>query len=461
MLSPKASGNVWKSVVWRMPALCALCALSCCAAGCADDGRAEAPTNLILISIDTLRPDHLGCYGYDRPTSPTLDKLATEGVLFQNVSSPSPWTLPAHASLLTGRYPSRHGLKSHMQRLPDRVVTLAEILGRHGFQTAAVVNSHNLSERYGLHRGFEHFVYVKEEVWHTLPSAVEAEAVKWLSEQPGEPFFLFLHYYDVHSDYRSLPPYEKVFVRPSKSKADGTTEQLLRFRRGLLSLNHDDAEHLIDRYDAGIRQMDDGIARLLLHLEQTGLLESTLIVVTSDHGEEFLEHDGVLHGRTQFEEVLQVPLILRGPGLPRGLRVEQVASLVDVFPTLIGFLGVPWSEPVDGVDLRPSWQQVESDADPRFLFAEADHNNVEHDIKRAVRYDRFKLHFDIHTNHQALYDLQHDPGEMTDIAAQETSLTQLLRSRLDQFMSVEETAEPIGPMSADEIEKLRSLGYLQ
>ena len=128
---------------------------------CGKKQTARKATNIILISIDTLCASHLGCYGYNRPTTPTLDKFASEGMLFEDVSTPSPWTLPAHASLLTGLYPNRNGLKSHYNSLPDDVVTWAEILKEHGYLTAAIINSHNLSKRYGLDRGFDDFTYVK------------------------------------------------------------------------------------------------------------------------------------------------------------------------------------------------------------------------------------------------------------------------------------------------------------
>lgn len=436
----------------------ALVACAVLAAGCGRGASNDHRPNLILISIDTLRADHLGSYGYERPTSPALDVLASEGAVFENVSSTAPWTLPAHGSLLTGLYPSRHGLKSNRSQLPADVRTLAEILSERGFRTAAFVNSHYVSDRYGFARGFEQFEYIEENVASVAPCAVGDEAIAWLSKRQKRPFFLFLHTYDVHSDYRSLESYEQQFVR-AEGRMDGTTAQLQRVRTGELELSPADVERTIDLYDAGIRQVDDQIDRLLRHLESKGLAKHTLVAVTSDHGEEFGEHGGVLHGRTQFEELIHVPLIMRGPGLPAGARVPTVASLIDVLPTLLGLLDIPVPAGVDGVFLGGAWDAEHAPPAPRFVFAEADHNNAEADIKRAVRSQHHKLHFDRATGELALYDLTGDAGEATDIAAQNAATVDVMRTQLERFMTIETTGQALPPLSDEEAEKLRTLGY--
>jgi arylsulfatase A-like enzyme len=421
--------------------------------------------NVILISIDTLRADHLGCYGYARPTSPVLDKFASKGVLFEDVSATSPWTLPSHGSLLTGLYPNRNGLRLRRDYLGNDIVTIAEILGEQGFLTAAIVNSVLLSRKFGLDRGFNDFTYVKEDVAQVEPSKVETEALKWLSEHGSKPFFLFLHYYDLHSDYRSLPHYEKQFVRPYDGKADGSTAQLLRHRSGQLSLNRGDAEHLIDLYDASIRQMDDGLGRLFELLRTKRLLDYTFIIITSDHGEEFLDHGSVLHGRTYFQEVIQVPLLLRGPDIPRSKRIKHMASLVDVMPTILSLLDIPRPDSLDGRDQCPFWQDSDSEPPVRNLFAEADWNNVIQnrivdDIKRMIRHRRFKLHYDRVTMEKQLYDLSNDPKEKINIALENSSMADSLFLQLQDFMKIETTGQPASPLSPEEINRLRSLGYL-
>ena len=428
---------------------------------CGKKQTARKATNIILISIDTLCASHLGCYGYKRPTTPTLDKFASEGMLFEDVSTPSPWTLPAHASLLTGLYPNRNGMKSHYDSLPADVVTWAEVLREHGYLTAAIVNSLNLSKRHGFERGFDDFTYVKEILKLAEPTKVESKAHEWLSKHNGKPFFLFLHYYDVHSDYHSLPRYEEQFVRPYQGITDGSTRQLLLFRKNMFSLDDDDAKHLIDLYDAGIRQMDDGMARLFALLEKKDMLDNTLIIVTTDHGEEFLEHGGVLHGRTQFQEVIRVPLLIRGPGLPHSKRLRYITSLVDVMPTILTLQGISPPASLDGINLCPLWQKSNAQLPQRYIFSEADHNNTINDIKRAIRHLQYKLHYDRLSKEVQLYDLSDDPQEKVDVAHKHTQLVDTMFSSLKDFMNISKTGRKLGPLSPEEIKNLKSLEYLQ
>lgn len=425
------------------------------------------PSNVILISLDTLRADHLGCYGYQRPTTPTLDKFASEGVLFEDVTSTSPWTLPAHGSMLTGLYPNRHGLKSLHCSLPDDITTLAEVFKQHGFSTAAVVNVYFVSEKYGFDRGFDSFVYIERFVDEWRPSKVGDKAIEWLSQQNDKPFFLFLHYFDVHGDYSSSLNYEKQFVRPYQGIADGTTEQLHRFRDGLVSLNQTDAEHLIDLYDAGIRQLDDGIARLFSCLETKKLLDNSLIIITSDHGEEFLDHGGVLHSQTQYQELVHIPLIMRGPGIPRSKRIKQAVSMVDVMPTVLSSFAISEPTSLDGLDLCPLWQKKGYQLPARYIFSEASKEkehpqkfNPKFDIKRAVRHPRYKLHYDKLTKGKKLYDLQNDLQEKFDVASKHPQLVDSMLLQLKDFMSVSKKGIQLPPLSPEEIQKLKSLGYI-
>lgn len=427
--------------------------------GCRQQSGTASAQRVILISIDTLRPDHLGAYGYPRPTSPHLDAFAKQGVLFEDVTSPSPWTLPAHASLFTGVYPSRHGLTSSGVTLSASITTLAASLADHGFATGAVVNSNYLSNVFGLDRGFQKFRYVKEEVNQREPSrAVTDQAVEWSKEFAGQRSFLFVHYYDVHSDYRSRPEYEREFVRPYVGPADGSTAQMVASRTGKVVFDRTDAQHLTDLYDAGIRQMDDELARLLGALGDDA---GTLVVIISDHGEEFLEHGGVLHGRTQFDELVRVPLMMRGPGVPPGVRVATTASLVDVMPTILGAAGVAAPAGLDGADLAPTWHGGGAELGERYLSCEADHNNAEPDVTRAVRHGKDKLHFDRLTGQAPLFDLGTDPGEHTDTAAHRPAIAADLRAHLDRFREVRPIVGGSVKLTPEQMERLKSLGYVR
>ncbi|MCZ7649927.1 MAG: sulfatase [Thermoanaerobaculia bacterium] len=438
-----------------------LAALTLAAAACAPP-RAPAPEVLLLVSIDTLRADHLGCYGYARSTSPAIDAWAAGGTLFEDVTSPSPWTLPAHASMLTGYYPSRHGLKELDRQLPGGARTVAEMLAEAGWATAAVVNSQHLGPRFGLARGFAELVYLEERMDQREPTRRLVDlAIEHLHRPRDRPLFLFLHTYDVHSDYRSLPEHEAPFLRDYGGPVDGSTGQLIAFRKGELSLGPRDAARLVDLYDAGIRQADAEFARLLEGVERSGRAAETTVVLLSDHGEEFLDHGGVLHGRTHFQELLRVPLVIHGPGVPAGRRVGAPVSLVDVAPTLLALAGVAPPAGLDGIDLSPTWKRWGGAPTPRLLFAEADHNNAEPDILRTVRDGRHKLILDRLDRTSRLFDLEEDPGERTDMAGRDPRTAARLRAEIARFLQLRPVGEAgSAALSQEEIALLRSLGYL-
>ncbi|MCH7958759.1 MAG: sulfatase [Candidatus Hydrogenedentes bacterium] len=456
-----------------LPGILAIAMVALLNAGCGSPseevavGELKRP-NLILISIDTLRADFLGCYGYDRPTSPSIDRFAAQGVLFEDVTAPSPWTPPSHASMLTGLYPNHHGLKPKDHKMMRDAIrtdtrTLAEVLQERGYRTGAFLSSTILRGDSGFARGFDDFVSINHGVERAQPSGVRKRAEAWLKKARGDtPFFLFLHFYDVHSDYRSLPRYEKMFLHPYDGIADGSTKQLLSVRNGDIPFGKADADHTIDLYCAGIRQMDDQFDRLMKYLDKLRLSESTVVILTSDHGEEFLEHGSVLHGRSLFEELVRVPLIVRGPGLPQGTRLSAPVSLVDIMPTVLSLLDVTFTEPLDGIDLAPLWGGDSAPAvEPRFLFAEADWGNENPDIKRAVRHGNHKLHYDRDTGRTELYNLAQDPGERTDIAEGSPDIVATLRARLDEFME-SALSGPLAPeWTPEELEELESLGYLE
>ncbi len=428
------------------------------------DDAPSSHSNILLISIDTLSPRMLGCYGYDRSTSPFIDKLAAEGGMFEAAYATSPWTLPSHASLLTGLYPRNHSLKSHRWKLPQGVVTLAGYLRSRGFVTAAVVNAHNVGQRYGLDRGFNQFELVPMNIKEIGPTAVEDRAHIWLDQVMKKPFFLFLHFYDIHSDYVSLQEYEDMFVSPFyDGPFDGTTRQLLSYWKEEIPVDSTDRQHLIDLYVSGIRQIDDGIERIFQHLEQLGLDETTLIVITSDHGEEFFEHGSVLHGRTQYEEVMRVPLIIRGPGVAAGRRIPGSVSLIDVMPSIVSYLGLPPLEGVDGLDVSLLWSGEDSTSRSpvRFIFGEADHNNEYEDMTRSVRFGRYKLILNRITGEYQLYDIEAGPRELEDMADAQPEVADFLLRQLTEFMKDERAGVELPTLSRDKREELEALGYLQ
>jgi arylsulfatase A-like enzyme len=431
-----------------------LASLVCACAPPPDEGSRGA----ILVSVDTLRADRLGAYGYTRPTSPFLDRFAAEGLLFENAVAQSPWTLPSHASMLTGLFPHRHGVVAQHLRLAREVPTLAATLRAGGVSTAGLVHSQWLSARQGLRRGFESWTRFAED--RNRAGAITDAALAWLAARGEEPFFLFVHYYDVHSDYAPMPAFRDLFVGEYSGPADGSTEQLMRVRSGELRYSPADLSHVSDLYDAEIRQLDAELERLLAGLAELGLEDRTLVIVTSDHGEEFQEHGGVLHGRTMYEEVLRVPLILRGPGVPADRRVAELALVADVAPTLLGWLGVLPAEPLDGVDLLASIASPEPAGGERRAFAAADWRNAEPDSQRMLRSLRFKWVHDRVSGRTQLFDLVSDPAEREDVSAGHADLMERFRRELPTYLKGGASGESIGVRSQEEIDLLRRLGYV-
>jgi arylsulfatase A-like enzyme len=426
----------------------------------------DRPRNLVLISIDTLRADHLGCYGYQRPTSPAIDAVAEAGVVFEDASATSPWTFPSHASLLTGLYPRRHGASQPERALAGDVIHIAAWLQQHGFRTAAVVNS-TWFKRPGMRKGFDDFVFVPETVDAREPSRVTELALLRLRRfDRATPFFLFLHYYDVHSDYRSMPEYERMFAGDYRGRANGSTRQLLAFLLGRTDFEEDDVRHLRDLYDAGIRQLDDQLAKIFRDLRNRGLLDQTLLVVTADHGEEFLEHGSLLHGATQYQEVIRAPLVFAGAGIPAGVRVTTPVSLVDVMPTTLAVLGVPIPDSLDGIDLQSLWKQPDPALAQRLLFLDATRNITEQGrlvggSRRGVRWGRFKLEHDAETRESRLFDLTLDPAERHDVEDTHPEVAARLFEALKEYLEQAPASRRSEPLGEEERRLLESLGYLR
>lgn len=379
-------------------------------------------------------------------------------MLFEDVTSPASWTLPAHASLLTGRYPANHGVRTTREILPRDVPTLATTLALSGFATAGLVNSAYLGPLFELHRGFLRFEEVPPD--HSAEGAarrVSELGLAWLSRlEPERRAFLFLHYFDVHSDYRSRPRIEARFAGRTGPE-DGTTRQIM----GLVAsggAEPGEVARLSGLYDAGIRQIDDEIGWLLARLDAEGRLDHTLVVVTSDHGEEFMEHGSLSHGAVLYQEQLHVPLILRGPGIPSGVRVDDPVSLVDVAPTLLARLEVPALASTDGRDLAPLWEGNPAAAE-RTLFAQAS-PAIASDARRAARRGRFKLLVDREAGTRTLFDLTADPGETRDATAEHPEAARALEEALDALEAGGREGAPAGPLDPETEEQLRALGYL-
>ena len=324
-------------------------ALVCCLPGCTKP--ASRIDNIVFISLDTLRADHVGAYGYDRPTTPNIDALAARGILFENAMSQSSWTTPAHASFFTGLLSSAHGAAKLNQPIHDDVPMLAEYLNTAGLATGAFVTHVFVGDHLGFARGFDTFWYQQSERADTPIDA----ALEWIETRRDQRFFAFVHLFDPHLPYDPVAEYVAEYDDFCRDEQGGfrTIRKLLTAEPGsfkkVLSC-------LVRRYDDEVRYADAQIGRLIAHLDQLGLRDNTLIVFLSDHGEEFLEHGGLLHGVTLYQEQIHVPLIIAGGPesiVPRGLRVPSRVAAFDIMPTLLDLLNIEPTRPMQAVSLRP------------------------------------------------------------------------------------------------------------
>lgn len=421
--------------------------------------------NVLLISIDTLRADHLGAYGYERATSPHIDALAEDGILFERAFTQSHNTKISHATLLTSLHPTVHGVTKDTA-LPERIETLAERLRAGGYTTAGfVTNPGWLGEQSGLAQGFDHY----HEMWGNAEKQSDL-ALAWLADAVDEPFFLFLHYYDVHSDWKVLPyetgtDHDHRFAPPREDfhpcDADVCASRFLQqVNAGKAVLTEEDVRQTVALYDGGISYTDHHVGRVLAELEASGLSANTVVVVTSDHGEEFLEHGKFLHNQLH-REVARVPLIIRVPGASTGVRVAQPVGLVDVMPTLLDLVGIE-ADDVDEVEGSPLLGPGPAATEVVLSFGAG-----EGDPDIFARGPRFSLRVRHGFSQWELYDTDVDPNEHVDISADRPDdareLLERTRHALQRQQELRDrlnlSAVPAALLEEQE-ERLKALGYL-
>lgn len=438
---------------------------------------AGAP-NVFLVSIDTLRPDHLGSYGYRRATSPTIDALAAAGARFTNAVSPTSWTLPAHVTLLTALPPEVHGVEQDQFRIGSGVTTLAQVLHQRGYATAGFVSGPYLDAGYGFARGFDHYddySALRISSWavhraRTSPALVDS-TTRWLAEwheQPTRrPFFVFLHMWDVHYDFNPPPPYDTMFDPDYRGTV--TTEDFETSSTVHAGMDPRDLEHVVALYDGEIRYTDDHLGRLIDVLRRLAVLDDTLVVVTSDHGEEFYEHGNKGHHKELYDESIRIPLVLRFPGrISAGIVVDAQSRLADVAPTILALTNTP-VPPAFGLD--PSLRAYAGRSLVPALSAGASlppvpaFASLQPAAMTAVRHaDRKLIVRPFATPQQLLFDLAADPGERSDRAvadgATATALQQELRAWSDTAALAAKRTDAAA-MDEEHKAALRALGYAQ
>jgi arylsulfatase A-like enzyme len=454
----------------RVVLLLALCALAAACDGGGEAGggappepaTAEAPVarNLIVVSLDTLRPDRLGAYGHGRATSPSFDALAARGALFTRAVSESPWTLPAHATLFTGLHPLRHGVLLKDHKLGDALLLLPEILREAGFATFAFTGGGFVLPTRGFEQGFESFKA------HMGSRTARKEGIgRWLApalaaiDGAGERrFFGFLHGYATHCPYTPPEPFAGTFRDPAAEPLP--LKGLCQDDFAELAPTPGQVRSVADGYDDCVRWMDEELGLLVAALERDGLLDETLLVVLSDHGEELSEHGTIGHGHSLRPEVLRVPLLFVGPGIAPA-RVDDTAALADVLPTVLELLGLDVPRELDGRSLAPRLRGAGA-REPvgRLAWAEFGPAEARAPLEAWTEGDLHLVH-DTGVGTLELFSLAPGDDPTLDLAAQRAAQAQELLQRLTQRRAElgRATAEQAGELPADELRALRELGY--
>jgi arylsulfatase A-like enzyme len=437
--------------------------------GCARSQPIEVgqPPNVIIALVDTLRADHMGCYGYSRDTTPNIDRFASQAVLFERARSQASCTFPSVNSMLTSRHPAVFLFQPEgFMGIPEETVSLAEILRDHGYATAAfsaspIVRAHPSKENPdgGYGRGFAVF---DESCLFREAECVNNRALRWL-RKARRPFFLYLHYMDPHDPYRTPHDVPAVFADVHDGPdfvREGNPNPIADMVYGdgpEVAVSEGDIQHLLDLYDDEIRYFDDQFHGFLGALDDLGLTGSTMIVLASDHGEEFMEHgEHIKHCRVLFDTSTRVPLIARIPGVEGGRRISPAVQNIDVMPTILDYLGIV--EPdlhSNGSSLRDLISS--DDQGPRMAFSNQGK-------WRSIDDGRYKLLLDARNVEPQLFDLHADPLELSDLYHPEHAAALELEPLLIGWLTLTEGG--VGDSRAlaagqETEERLRALGYLQ
>lgn len=438
--------------------------------------------NIILISLDTLRADHLGCYGYERETSPAIDTLAEDSALFLNTYSSSPWTLPSHVSLLTSLDPMRHGVHYENEKMDSSFVTLADLLRQEGFLCSAFTGGGFVNSVYGFSKGFDSYGQSSQGI-HQRDSAewICASALDWIDDHKDRDFFLFIHTYQPHNPFSSPPPYNSLFLDEEDSWNEIDMLEYVGGKKGIFKKLPDrERENIVNLYDGEIRYTDEKlIGPLMERLKELGLYDSSLIILTSDHGEEFYDHGGWEHGHTLYDELLKVPLIIKLPESQFAkTRIPTIVRLIDVMPTILDEQGISVSGlDLDGKSLMPALRGKEV-ADRRFVAYKADNILDSHvPQKLSVNEERNKLILNRSFTAEQLdffafpppdlvpvelYDLSESPSENKNIVDEKPRIaSRLVQLINDLYARIKEGKSEKADIDKELLEQLRALGYLR
>lgn len=461
----------------------------------------------MLISIDTLRADHLSCYGYHKMTTPNLDRIGDEGVVFENAYSTAAWTPPAHASMLTGLYPSSHGVVDN-NRLSKTIPTLAEVLLKSGYKTAGFVNNSQVGELVGFERGHETFV----EVWkgtsgmsiarrgmnYLVRNSMELMGIndhgaertnqlaqRWIRENKGNPFYMFIHYIEPHNPINAPHPFKNKYW-DNKNNQNIDKEKLYLVAHNPLicftnhiRLNEDEIIALKALYDGEVSYLDHKIGELIEFLKRNHTYDQTLIIITADHGEHFGEHGLYSHVASLYEPILHIPLIIKYPEwIDKRARISELAQLIDIYPTVVEALDLDqrFLKGVQGTSLFETNKTAKyhdciiaewEGRIPDFVLKRMKHSDGDPIVDKfrepmaMIREGHYKYILNS-KGRDELYDLDNDKREVNNISEKKNEIRKRLREELTQWQSLNNRVDYEKQSRLDEATKknLKNLGYM-
>lgn len=422
--------------------------------------------NVLLIVVDTLRSDHVGCSGYTRNTSPNIDQLAKEGLFFKRCASQAPWTLPSVATMLTSLYPSVHGAKDSSRKLGSRLITLPEILMDHFYETGAVISGDFVSSHYGFNQGFG-FFDEKSICGHrgiSSPS-VSKKAITFLRGKKGRKFFLFLHYFDPHFNFVRHEGYRYFGNYTGPLYGGQDIGELRKMRR---TLSHDDIEYLKALYDGEISFTDEYIGLVIKELKRLGLYDNTVVIFTADHGEEFMERGWLGHSTTLYPEQIHVPLIVKLPGKKTRRTVENPVGPIDIMPTVLGICGLENNGNIymQGVNLQDLAERMGT-ADERAIFSEVSYiDGAIRSFKQSAILGGWKITRNVKDNTYELHNVEADQDERKNVAGEHKEIAEGMKDLLDEWekgnrtISDDDGLHDTITMQEELKSRLRSLGYI-
>jgi arylsulfatase A-like enzyme len=419
--------------------------------------------NVVLISIDTLRADHLGSYGYTRPTSPFLDSIAAQNILFEKAFVPRGLTRPSIASMLTSLYPVKSGVRNLQQLLSQEIPTIDSILSAHGYQAASFLSG-AIEKAGDLHFAQPFDGEDEENV---------SRAIGWLEKNQSESMFMWLHLLAPHDDYAPPKQYDRFTQADYSGDYQGGRNQLLWVAKNKIKLSEEDHQHIVGLYDGEILYTDALLQRIFEALERLDLLERSIVIVVGDHGEDLYQHQYYFqHMYSIYDSSLHTPLIMKIPGAPKAMRIEQIVESIDIAPTILDLIGLPTPAAFNGRSLVPL---IEGNSQEEFDYALSELPTREGFGKiLSIRTDRWRYvdnpgdnrptgfphHHFYQIEKEELYDLQADPNELTNVVDRYPEVAARLQKQLRAAYGVQTEGKAAGAVDDDTVDRLRELGYV-